>query len=175
MHEVKIIGGQYRGRKIAVANAKVRPTTSIMRERLFNWLGDVRGKKVLDLFAGSGALGFEAISRGALEVTFVDLNKAVLKQLAKEAEQLPGTYYFHRGEIPRRMYCLPECRYDLVFIDPPFGFNLLLKTLDQVLPYLNKGGLVYTESEQTLEVCSESLKLIKSFKNSTYQANLWQL
>lgn len=174
MNEVRITGGKYRGRKIALADYKIRPTTSVMRERLFNWLGDITNKKVLDLFAGSGALGFEAISRGAKEVTFVDLSREVLKQLHRESIKLAGNYYFHRGEIPRRIDCLPKRKYDLIFIDPPFGFNLLLKTMHGVLPFLNKGGMVYTESERGLIVSSTDFILLKTFMSSGYQANLWQ-
>ncbi len=174
MNEVRIIGGKYRGRKIALADYRIRPTTNVMRERLFNWLGNITNKKVLDLFAGSGALGFEAISRGAKEVTFVDLNKEVLKQLHRESIKLPGSYYFHCSEIPRRINCLPRCKYDLIFIDPPFGFNLLLKTMCSVVPFLNEGGMVYTESEKKLVVSSTDFILLKTCVSSGYQANLWQ-
>jgi 16S rRNA (guanine966-N2)-methyltransferase len=119
---VRIIGGQWRGRRIHFPAAPgLRPTSDRRRETLFNWLaGDLEGARCLDLFAGSGALGFEAASRGAAEVVLVEASREVAAELAANARTLDAerlsivharvANYLNRDPAP----------FDLVFVDPPF-------------------------------------------------------
>jgi len=125
--QLRIIGGSWRGRKIEFTQAPgVRPTPDRIRETLFNWLQtDVAGARCLDLCSGSGALGFEALSRGAREVVMVEQNSAVTKQLMTSAsqfktegatiEQCSADHYLQRPPQP----------FDIVFIDPPFEADAL--------------------------------------------------
>ncbi len=147
--QVRIIAGQWRGRKIRFYGAEgLRPTGDRMRETLFNWLQPwIEGSRCLDLFAGSGALGFEAASRGAAEVTLVEYNPVVVRQLRAEAERLGAT----RVEVVQTsalqyLDTLTE-PVDLIFLDPPFHSELLQLSLDTIDPQamLRPGGRVYLE------------------------------
>src|SRR6184192_669504 len=124
---VRIIGGTWRGRKVRFpASAAIRPTPDRVRETLFNWLGTrTPGARALDLFAGSGALGLEALSRGASHVTFVEQDEAAVRELrARLAEWQAGDACVMRADALR--YLAGEARpFDLVFLDPPFASELL--------------------------------------------------
>ena len=144
---LRIIGGTWRGRKLTVPGlAGLRPTPDRVRETLFNWLApDIAGLRGLDLFAGSRALGFEALSRGALEMTFLGTQAEARKALRAGAEQL--------GAAPRILaqdalsfLAADNGRYDLVFIDPPFSANLWGTVLSVLPPRLAPGHRVYLES-----------------------------
>ena len=88
-HEIRIIGGKYKGKLLKILDEKdLRPTTNRVRETIFSWLNNIDNSNVLDLFAGSGALGFEAYSRGAKKVTLVELNKNTSKQLQAVADSI---------------------------------------------------------------------------------------
>jgi 16S rRNA (guanine966-N2)-methyltransferase len=127
--QLRIIGGTWRGRRFRFpASAEIRPTPDRVRETLFNWLGSaVSGARCLDLFAGSGALGLEALSRGAAEVTFVERDPAAASELATRL-----TEWGARGARAERGDALqflrgpaPAQPYDIVFLDPPFAAELL--------------------------------------------------
>jgi 16S rRNA (guanine966-N2)-methyltransferase len=145
---VRIIGGAWRGRRIAVAgDPALRPTGDRVRETLFNWLAPViDGMRCLDLFAGTGALGLEALSRGAAEVCFVESRPAIARALEETLRRLGA----HGGRVVgadalRFLAGLPQ-PYDLVFVDPPFGaYDLgeLCTLLDR--GWLAPGGRVYLE------------------------------
>lgn len=120
---LRIIGGRWRGRRISLpAQAGIRPTGDRIRETLFNWLAPIiAGARCLDLFAGSGALGLEALSRGAGETVFVERESAVADQLEQTLEKLDC-----RGATVVRSDALQFLRgaptpFDIVFVDPPFG------------------------------------------------------
>jgi len=120
---VRIIGGKWRGRKLAVIDAEgLRPTPDRIRETLFNWLAaDCRGAVVLDCFAGSGALGFEALSRGARRLVALEKSPAALASLREQAVQLESdAIEFHGGDALTTISGLDD-RFDLVFIDPPYA------------------------------------------------------
>jgi 16S rRNA (guanine966-N2)-methyltransferase len=146
---LRIIGGRWRGRKLRFpAAALIRPTPDRVRETLFNWLGArVAGARCLDLFAGSGALGLEALSRGAAEVTFVEHNAAAARELrAHLAEWGGGNAQVVRTDARRFLAGAPR-RFDLVFLDPPFA-SALLAAVAQLLEeggWLAPGALVYVE------------------------------
>lgn len=152
-HQVRIIGGKHRGRKLPVADAPgLRPTPDRVRETLFNWLGqNLTGWHCLDLFAGSGALGFEAVSRGAASVVLVEQAARVAKNLQTAASLL--------AESGLQVVCADALAYlsrpgqqpwDLVFLDPPYGQGWLDRIIMPLLPHLASGARLYVESEQAL-------------------------
>ncbi len=154
-HVVRIIGGQWKRTPIAVKDVEgLRPTPDRVRGTLFDWLNHLRpegfaGLACLDMFAGTGALGFEAASRGFAQVVMVERNRAAFKQLlglkdkldATQVEVLPGDAFSVVAGMARS-----GKRFDLVCLDPPFGANLLPKALSQVLGVLAEQGLIYAES-----------------------------
>ena len=126
-HEVRIIGGQWKRSKLAVLDQPgLRPTPSRVRETLFNWLGqDLTGWRVLDAFAGSGALGFEAASRGAAEVLLLERDTALVRQLAAARAQLKADAV--QVLAADAMAWLARCaaaRFELVLLDPPFDADI---------------------------------------------------
>lgn len=149
-NRLRIIGGEWRSRVIRFpAAATLRPTPDRVRETLFNWLGqDLSGRVCLDLFAGSGALGFESLSRGARSVTFVDAAAQVRAHLGASAQAL-GAGARARIEAGDALEFLRRCAdgFDVIYLDPPFGagwIERLWPALDKVLA---QGGVVYVESE----------------------------
>lgn len=121
---VRIIGGAWRGRRLHFpAAAGLRPTADRRRETLFNWLGGaLDGNVCLDLFAGSGALGFEAASRGARHVDLVENQRAAARALADNRERLAAdTVTVHATDARRFLAAAPAAPFDIVFLDPPFG------------------------------------------------------
>ena len=146
---LRIIGGAWRGRKLRFpASAAIRPTPDRVRETLFNWLGArTQGARALDLFAGSGALGLEALSRGASHLTFVELDDAAAHELrARLAEWQAPDAVVVRADALR--YLSGDSRpYQLVFLDPPFAAGLLseaARLLDE-RHWLAEGALIYVE------------------------------
>jgi 16S rRNA (guanine966-N2)-methyltransferase len=129
---LRIIGGEWRGRRIRFPPVEgIRPTPDRVRETLFNWLAAVvRGSRCLDLFAGSGALGIEALSRGAAAVTFVERDRAAANGLRATAELLaPGRAAVEQGDAMAWLAREPT-PFDIVFLDPPFDSDLLAGTLE---------------------------------------------
>jgi 16S rRNA (guanine966-N2)-methyltransferase len=146
---LRIIGGTWRGRKIRFPPVEaIRPTPDRVRETLFNWLQqDVPGARCLDLYAGSGALGLEALSRGAARVVFVDVEPAVTLHLSQTLEALGCD----RGQVVRadagRFLAGPPEPFDIVFLDPPYADRALAdacRLLDE-RGWLRPGGLAYLE------------------------------
>ncbi len=152
MHRrVRIISGRWRRRLIHFdSNAGIRPTTDAARETLFNWLRDkIAGANCLDLFAGSGVLSLEALSRGASKVVAVDNNKTCTRAITLAASELDAkNLTVVHATAKRYLQTTKEC-FDIVFIDPPFFHELVPQTLQQILlsDCLNPGAVVYIESE----------------------------
>ncbi len=146
--QVRIIAGQWRGRLLRFkAEPGLRPTPGRVRETLFNWLGQsLPGYQCLDLFAGSGALGFEALSRGAAQVVMVERQQATARQLRIQALALQTTQALVVQEDALHWLRRDRRCFDLIFLDPPFGSELLQQILPQLPQKLNPGGLVYCES-----------------------------
>jgi 16S rRNA (guanine966-N2)-methyltransferase len=153
--QVRIIGGRWRSRKLQVADIDgLRPTTSRVRETLFNWVAlDCPGAHVLDCFAGSGALGFEALSREAKQVTLFEKDPRAYKSLLLQADRLVhgsmemGQFNIQQGDALQLIPYLP-LKYDLVFIDPPFSEGHLKQAVLDVLlqsERLNPGAKLYLE------------------------------
>jgi 16S rRNA (guanine966-N2)-methyltransferase len=150
---IRIIGGQYRSRVLrVVARPGLRPTPDRVRETLFNWLGqDLGGAACLDLFAGSGALGFEAASRGALRVVMIESDRTALSALeASRAELGAMQVEIVRGSAQTYLDTARE-RFDVVFLDPPFRQNAVPSLLTRLPRVLNAGARVYAENAQPVD------------------------
>lgn len=153
-NKIRIIGGEWRSRLLRFEDAPgLRPTPGRVRETLFNWLQyDIAGSRCLDLYAGSGALGFEAASRGAKEVVQVESDAKVCKNLRANAAALGGSRNRIVEADVERFLSGPSDAYDLVFLDPPFAKNLALKScllLDQN-GWLAEHAKIYVETEAGL-------------------------
>lgn len=137
-----------RSRVIAFPDAEgLRPTPDRVRETLFNWLGQtLHGRTCLDLFAGSGALGFEAASRGAAQVVMVEKNPAVFHALRDNIAKLSCTGLFAYCQDGLEFVSRDVHRYDVIFLDPPFHSNYLPKLLEILPQRLNENGMLYVES-----------------------------
>jgi len=150
---VRIIAGRLRGRRIRVpARPGVRPTPDRVRETLFNWLGQwLDGLVCLDLFAGSGALGFEAASRGAARVVMVEQDREAFRALERSRELLacPQVELVHDDAFA--YLARARERFDVVFLDPPFRQNALGAALEALGSRVAPGGRVYAEAREPLE------------------------
>lgn len=146
---VRIIGGNMRGRKLHFATVSgLRPTLDRIRETLFNWLArDIVESQCLDLFSGSGALGFEAVSRGAMDVTLVEASAKVSRDLKSNIENLSINNAKVVNMEAARFLSLNKKKFDLVFLDPPFGKGLLGEVFDDLKPHLAPDAIVYVEQE----------------------------
>ena len=151
--EVRIIGGQWKRSKLAVADLPgLRPTPDRVRETLFNWLGqDLSGWRCLDAFAGSGALGFEAASRGAAEVVLLerDRKSAALLGDAKLRLKADALRVESTDALSWMARCAPAA-FELVYIDPPFDSALLVPAVDAAVRVVVPSGFVYVESEHAV-------------------------
>ena len=147
--EVRLIGGLLRRSKLPVADKPgLRPTPDRVRETLFNWLGtDLSGWRVLDAFAGSGALGFEAASRGAAEVLLLERDADLVHSLRASQQRLKAEAL--RVEPANALQWMARCapqRFELVLLDPPFDAGLLPTALAAAAPLVAGGGCLYVEA-----------------------------
>lgn len=148
-NSVRIIGGRWRGRKLTFPTAdELRPTHDRVRETLFNWLmHDIVGASCLDLFAGSGALGLEALSRGATHVTFVDADSDVTYSIEQHLKMLEASAQATVLTGPYDKVNLSQNRYDIIFLDPPFyktDYSALLSWCE-LQPWLLPDTKLYIE------------------------------
>ena len=175
----RVIAGQWRGRRLEFPDVKgIRPTPDRVKETLFNWLAPIiPGAVCLDLFAGSGSLGLEALSRGAKEVVFVDQSKRVCAGIESNLQRLDASA---RAVVhpDTAMQYLKRCdqAYDVVFLDPPFGQGLLAEVLSclETGHLLTANALVYAESEQPLTELSAFWQLTRSKRASKVAYHLLQ-
>ena len=151
--EVRIVGGTLKRSKLPVVDKPgLRPTPDRVRETLYNWLGrDLPGWRVLDAFAGSGALGFEAASRGAAEVVLLERDTGLARSLRESAERLKASAV--SVEAADALAWMARCepaRFDLVLLDPPFDSGLAAPALLAATRVAAPGGFVYVEAPQAL-------------------------
>ncbi len=170
-NSLRIIGGTWRSRRLQfIDSPKIRPTPDRVRETLFNWLAnDIKDSVCLDLFAGSGALGFEAMSRGADRVMLVEEDARIAAMLSEQKELFDAQEIEIKNQ--NALTYLPNAnqQYDLIFLDPPFYSDLLEKVIPIILKQklLNANGLIYVESAaqqktiQSLEILLETLYCIR--------------
>ncbi|GGE90358.1 16S rRNA (guanine(966)-N(2))-methyltransferase RsmD [Pseudoalteromonas gelatinilytica] len=153
---IRIISGQFRGRKLPVKDVQgLRPTTDRIKETVFNWLmQDTRGAAVLDCFAGSGGLGFEALSRFAQRATFFELDKGAALQLKENIStlKLENAVIKQDNSLSLLANNAQNEQFDLVFVDPPFRQNIAEKTcfLLEENNWLTAQALIYVEVESEL-------------------------
>ncbi len=153
--QVRIISGQWRSRKLPIHDLEgLRPTTDRVRETLFNWIAqDIAGSNVLDCFAGSGALSFEALSRYANYARIFELQPSAAAQLTTNLNTLKCTNAdVIKGDSLRLLQQTPDQKFDVVFIDPPFRKNLAQPCIEHLhnLHWLNNNALIYVETESEL-------------------------
>lgn len=149
--ELRIIGGSWKRSKLPLAKvANLRPTPDRVRETLFNWLGqDLTGWQCADVFAGTGALGFEAASRGAASVLLWDSNPACIEAMQKSQAKLGATQLrIQRGDGLACLRQIPANSLDLIFLDPPYEFPHYERILDAALVCIKSGGAVYLEASK---------------------------
>jgi 16S rRNA (guanine966-N2)-methyltransferase len=157
-NSVRIIGGEWRRRVLRFPEAEgLRPTPDRVRETLFNWLGqNLDGLTCLDLFAGSGALGFEAASRGAHKVVMVDSAPRVFAALEANARLLDST---GRLELVRsdavKFVSSTRLRFDVLFLDPPYRQGWIERLIPLLPALLTDNAVIYAESEAALAACGE--------------------
>ena len=164
MGKIRIISGIHRSIMLDVIDSDgLRPTSNRIRETLFNWLGqDLTGKKCLDAFAGSGALGFEAISLGAMSVTMIEKDSSICSLLKKNKEILKA-YNLEIINADSTSY-LKNCKdkFDVIFLDPPYASELLSTTLNIIKNNLSQNGMVFIEYKTQPELVA--YEIIKSKK-----------
>ncbi len=167
---VRIIAGQWRGRRLKVPDCKdLRPTPDRVRETLFNWLAPyIAGARCLDLFAGSGVLGFEALSRGAASAVMVDESPEVVQLLLQALTYFQASNGFaYRAKVPEQLKLALE-PFDVVFLDPPYQSGLLLPTCRYLEEqhFLADGALIYLEASTPIKSSDlpEGWHIIKSSK-----------
>jgi 16S rRNA (guanine(966)-N(2))-methyltransferase RsmD len=168
-HQVRIVGGRFKRSKLPVIDRPgLRPTPDRVRETLFNWLGhDLTGWRVLDAFAGSGALGLEAASRGAGDVQLLELDQALAVSLRATCERLGAhevrvTQAESISWMSRAVGLLQP--FDLVLLDPPFGARLFDVALRAALPLLAPEGRLYLEADRSFpidELAPQGLRLLR--------------
>lgn len=178
-HQLRIIGGKHRGRKLDVLDKPgLRPTADRVRETLFNWLqSDIIGSNVLDLFCGAGGLSFEACSRGAKHIDMVEIDKQVCEQLREQVAILncPVKIFNQQAES---FLSQTTNKYDLVFLDPPFSTDLLQATISHpdLSASLTNDALVYVEMAKADRVdVPDYWHLIKEKTTTTLCYRLYQM
>jgi len=177
---IRIVGGQYRRTPIAVPDVEtLRPTPDRVRETLYNWLnhlwgGEFAGKQVLDLFAGSGALGFEAASRGVGHVLMVERDRTAASALRTLRDKLKADMIrIHAGDAMQVLQRMDASRFDLVLLDPPFGQGWLPRIWPMLPGILNDGGLVYAEAESPIDP-PEGFRMLRQDKAGAVHYHLME-
>jgi 16S rRNA (guanine(966)-N(2))-methyltransferase RsmD len=173
--EVRLIGGLWKRSKLPVADRPgLRPTPDRVRETLYNWLGqDLTGWRVLDAFAGSGALGFEAASRGAAEVVLVEVDGLLVASLRATRERLGAAALRveRASALPFMAGCAPGS-FDLVLLDPPFDAGLGAAAAAAAVRLVAAGGFVYLEGPAPLAEPPPGLVLHRSLRAGAVHAQL---
>ncbi|MBM93225.1 MAG: 16S rRNA (guanine(966)-N(2))-methyltransferase RsmD [Legionellales bacterium] len=179
-HSIRIIGGCWRRRAITVPpNTSVRPTMGSLKETIFSWLQyDIRNARCLDLFAGSGSLGLEALSRGAGLSVFIDQDPRMIQSIGEHLLKFnadPASYEIHCGVVPDCLKHLSHDPFDIVFLDPPYSMQhtqTLLNALVE-LHYIAAGSCVIVEeASTTFENFPKSFKIINKRRLSQAQCHV---
>ncbi len=175
--EVRLIGGRLRRSRLPVADLPgLRPTPDRVRETLFNWLGqDLSGWRVLDAFAGSGALGFEAASRGAAEVLLLEREAALVASLEASRLRLGvDALRVERVDALRWMAASAHGRFELVLLDPPFEAGLAAAAVAAATPLLVAGGWLYLEAGTASGEALPGLQPHRRLQAGAVHASLWR-
>lgn len=169
MGKIRIIGGIHRSRQLPVLDSEdLRPTLDRVKETVFNWLGqDLTGKSCLDLFAGSGSLGFEALSRNAKEVVMVEKMPRVARQLSGNCQLLKVTNCQVLVADAQSFLSQANKKFDVIFLDPPYNSDLLTQVLKIIINYLTADGICYIEYETAPNL--DEFSVIKNAKAGKVQ------
>ena len=173
--EVRLIGGLFKRSKLPVLDRPgLRPTPDRVRETLFNWLGqDLAGWRVLDAFAGSGALGFEAASRGAAQVLLLERDGLLVDSLQASAKRLGASHLnVQRSDAMRWMSTAAAASFELVLLDPPFDAGLAGPAAALGAPLVAPGGFLYLESAEPLAELPAGLLAWRQVKAGAVHAQL---
>ena len=178
---IRIVSGKLKGRKIYFQDSEgLRPTADRTKETLFNWLMfKIHNKNILDLFAGSGNLSFESLSRGAAQIELIEKEPRTFKTILENISQLNAEEINALNQDSFDYLTSTKKKFDIVFIDPPFNKKLVQKTIDIISEreILNPEAYVYLETESSLtqlEIPS-NWKLVKEKKISNVMIKLFQL
>ena len=176
-NRIRIIGGKWRRRKIEIASHNIRPTPDRVRETLFGWLQPhLSGVRVLDLFAGSGVLGFEALSRGASHVTLVDCDSTAIMAIRRTANLLSATeseFEIVHADALDWLRSKSSERWDIVFVDPPYDKHLVREAaLSLLVSRLAPTGIVYLEVASQLPAVPEDFEVLKRMTAASVEALL---
>ncbi len=168
---MRIIGGKHRGRNLVrVGKKTTRETADMVKESVFNMLGGSINGSVLDLFAGSGAYGLEAISRGASHLFAVDNDRDAVKTIIANVKILheEALVTIVQKDVIRFLDTLDDTkRFDVVFIDPPYDLIIYLDVINLLIPFLNEEAYVICESKKQV-VFDEQIKSLKKIKERVY-------
>ena len=174
--EIRLIGGKWKRSKLPVADRPgLRPTPDRVRETLFNWLGqDLTGWRVLDAFAGSGALGFEAASRGAAEVLLLERDALLLRGLAEVKARLgaDAVQVTAADALAWLSRCAPG-RFELVLLDPPFDADVFETALAAAAPAVAAGGYVYLEAPREVDAAPPGFTPYRHLRAGAVHAHLF--
>lgn len=177
-NQLRIIGGEWKRRVLPFAEIEgLRPTPDRVRETLFNWLmWDVQNSKVLDLCTGSGALSFEALSRGAAEVVMIEPNLTQAKFLKNNIQLLQAKNCQLKMMTAQQALTQLQGEYDLVFLDPPYSLNLWNELAISVDPFLKNQAYIYVEADRGLNSLNlpTDWHLLKQTKAGVVHAGLFQ-
>ena len=171
---MRIIAGEHRGRRIAApAGTETRPTSDFVREAAFNLVGSVAGASVLDLYAGSGALGLEALSRGAGRCVFVDSSAAACRTIAANLERLGLTATVLRQDVERALAADPG-PYQLILADPPYDFGAYERVAPPLVRLLDAEGLAVLQTPARVEPELPGLRVRTSRRYGSARLTLFE-
>jgi 16S rRNA (guanine(966)-N(2))-methyltransferase RsmD len=176
-NEVRLVGGRLKRSKLPVADRPgLRPTPDRVRETLFNWLGqDLEGWRVLDAFAGSGALGFEAASRGAAEVLLLERDALLVASLRASRDRLRAdALRVEQADAMRWMAACDPGRFDLVLLDPPFAAALGPSACAAAVRLVPPGGYIYLEAPAEQAPHAHGLVLHRQLRAGAVHAQLFE-
>ena len=177
-NQLRIIGGEWKRRLLPFASIDgLRPTPDRVRETLFNWLmWDIQNSHVLDLCAGSGALSFEALSRGAAHVVMIEPNQTQAQFLKDNAKLLQAKNCQIQVATAQQALTQLQGQFDVVFLDPPYSLSLWQELANAVDPFIKNDGFIYVEADQDLNrlVLPTTWKKRKETKAGSVRAGLYQ-
>lgn len=177
-NQLRIIGGEFKRRNLNFANIEgLRPTPDRVRETLFNWLmWDIQNTKVLDICTGSGALGFEALSRGAKHIVMIEPNTVQSQYLKDNIKLLKAQNCEVHTQIAQKVLSQLKEQFDVVFLDPPYGLNLWEELSHLADPLIASQGFIYIEADKDLQLLKlpQTWVKIKETKAGTVRAGLFR-
>lgn len=177
---MRVISGKYKGKKLIGFDIDgTRPTMDRVKESLFASIqNNIKGSVVLDLFAGSGSLGIEAISNGASEAYFIDNNIELINIIKNNTKDMNDKIHIMKSDYKNalELFKNSNIKFDIIFLDPPYKLNLINDCLDRIVKYnlLNKDGIIVCEYETEL-VDNLTLKLIKDKKYGSKKVKIYEL